>query len=92
MLKMDNTLTAATLKRRGMAAIEERLIQGPVRILKHNKAVAVVLSEAEYRRLTSDQAPTVPGLTALQWLLTQTKSGERSKQEIDNDLASDRAW
>jgi PHD/YefM family antitoxin component YafN of YafNO toxin-antitoxin module len=48
---MDNTVTAAEIKRRGMAAIEEGLGHGPLHILKRNKPAAVVLSEAEYRQL-----------------------------------------
>jgi hypothetical protein len=46
-----NTLTAAELKRRGMAAIEDRLRHGPVHLMKHNKPSAVVLSEDDYARL-----------------------------------------
>jgi hypothetical protein len=36
-----NSLTAAELKRRGMAAIEEGLRKGPVHLVKHNKPAAV---------------------------------------------------
>ena len=39
---MDNILTAAELKRRGMAAIEEGLQKGPVHIVKRNRPAAVV--------------------------------------------------
>lgn len=89
---MENTLTAAELKRRGMAAIEEGLARGPVRIIKRNRAVAVVLSVAEYGRLTTAQPLAEPGLTALQWLLTHGTTDGRSKEEIDESLARDRAW
>lgn len=89
---MTNTLTVAELKRRGMAAIEEGLARGPVHIVKRNKAAAVVLTEDEYRRLTQTQPPSVPGMTALQWLLTQPAQGSRSKQDIDDALAGERGW
>jgi PHD/YefM family antitoxin component YafN of YafNO toxin-antitoxin module len=89
---MNNTLTAAALKRRGMAAIEERLRHGPVHLVKRNRPAAVVLSEEEYLRLTSSQPATVPGLTALQWLLNQPAAGTRSKQDIDQSLAAERSW
>jgi prevent-host-death family protein len=88
----ENTLTAATLKRRGMAAIEEGLRRGPVRITKHNRPAAVVISADDYRRLTGSKPTALPGLTALQWLLNQPAAGTRSKTEIDTALASDRAW
>lgn len=42
-----NTLTAAELKRRGMAAIEERLRLGPVHRVKRSKPAAVVLTEEQ---------------------------------------------
>jgi aryl-alcohol dehydrogenase-like predicted oxidoreductase len=89
---MTNTLTAAALKRRGMAAIEEGLRHGPVHIVKRNKLAAVVLSEAEYLRLTSRQPAAVPGVTALQWLLEQPAVGTRSKQDIDQSLDAERSW
>lgn len=87
-----NTLSAAELKRRGMAAIEEGLRNGPVRLIKRNKAAAVVLSEQDYQRLMGQQAPTPPGMTALQWLLAQPAAGTRSKADIDAELAESRAW
>ncbi|MBK6288358.1 MAG: type II toxin-antitoxin system prevent-host-death family antitoxin [Gammaproteobacteria bacterium] len=89
---MNNTLTAAEIKRRGMAAIEEGLRKGPVHIVKRNKPAAVVLSEDEYQRLTQGKAPSGGGMTAIQWLLAQPSSGKRSKARIDADLASERSW
>ena len=89
---MDNILTVAELKRRGMAAIEEGLQRGPLRIVKRNRAAAVVLSEDDYRRLTGVQPTGVRGLSALQWLLTQSASGSRSKEDIDRVLADERSW
>lgn len=88
----ENTLTAAMLKRRGMAAIEEGLRRGPIRITKHNRSAAVVISADDYQRLTGDKRAAPPGLTALQWLLTQPAMGTRSKQEIDEALAAERIW
>lgn len=89
---MKNTLPASEVKRRGMAAIEERLQQGPVHIIKRNKAAAVVLSEEEYHRLTSSQSPAQPGMTALEWLLSQPATGTREKADIDAALAEARDW
>lgn len=85
-------MTIAEIKRRGMAAIEEGLRRGPVRIVKRNKSAAVVLSEDEYQRLIGGQPQARPGMTALQWLLLQPVGGKRDKAEIDASLARERAW
>lgn len=89
---MNNVLTVAELKRRGMAAIEEGLQHGPIHIMKRNRAAAVVLSEEEYQRLIHGRSPAAPGITAMQWLLQQPSAGSREKAEIDADLAEERNW
>lgn len=89
---VSNTLNVAEIKRRGMAVIEERLQHGPVHIVKRNKLAAVVLSEAEYARMTSGQPAGLPGLTAVQWLLQQPTGGTRTRAEIDAALANERDW
>lgn len=89
---MHNTVTVAEIKRRGMAAIEEGLRKGPVRIIKRNKPAAVVLSEAEYQRLTGERPQGGQKLTALQWLLTHPSIGSRDKSDIDTALTKERDW
>lgn len=89
---MTSTVTVGELKRRGMAAIEEGLRRGPVRIIKRNKSAAVVLSEEEYLRLTGGQPPARPRMTAVQWLLSLSTTGARSKAEIDAALTKERNW
>ncbi|MGE0383533.1 MAG: type II toxin-antitoxin system prevent-host-death family antitoxin [Gammaproteobacteria bacterium] len=89
---MKNTITVAELKRRGMAAIEEALTRGPVHIIKRNKPAAVILSEAQYRRLASDPRGSPVGMTAIQWLLAQPSAGKRTKKQIDADLKRERDW
>ncbi|MGB7398467.1 hypothetical protein [Castellaniella sp.] len=88
---MANTVTAAEIKRRGMAAIEERLQYGPVRIFKRNRSAAVILSEDEYQRLLGKQ-PRAQGMSALSWLLSQPVGGARDKADIDASLAKERTW
>ena len=86
-----NTLSAAELKRRGMAAIEDGLRRGPVHLLKHNKPTAVVLSEDEYARMAKrGVVGTQVGMTALQWLLARPKTGTKSKARIDKELREER--
>lgn len=89
---MENTLTVAEIKRRGMAAIEEGLRRGPVHIIKRNKPAAVVLTEEEYQRLAHGKVARRQGMTAVQWLLTQPVTGARSKEEIDAELKGERDW
>lgn len=89
---MSNTVTVAELKRRGMAALEEGLRRGPVRIMKRNKPAAVVLSEEAYQRLIGGRPTGAQGMTALQWLLSQPSAGSREKADIDATLAEERDW
>lgn len=89
---MTNILTVAEIKRRGMAAIEEGLLQGPVHILKRNKPAAVVLSETDYQRLIGSRHDAIGGLTALQWLLAHPPAVGRSKADVDAELDRERAW
>jgi len=87
-----NTLTVEDLKRRGMAAIEEGLLHGPLHIVKRNRPAAVVLSEEEYQRLAHGKIAKSPGMSAVQWLLAQPTGGQRSKKQIDADFKLERDW
>ena len=89
-----NTLTAAELKRRGMAAIEESLRLGPVHLVKRNKAAAVVLSEEQYARLARSKTGHVAaGMSAVQWLLNHPATGTKQKKAIDKALRKEReSW
>lgn len=89
---MNNILTIAELKRRGMAAIEHGLKRGPLHIVKRNRPAAVVLSEAEYERLLAAGGKRVPGMTAMQWLLAQPAKGDASKRQLDQRLREERNW
>lgn len=63
---------------------------GPAHILKRNKMAAVILSEVDYQRLLDKSSQSVPGMSALEWLVSQPNAGERSKAAIDADLQSAR--
>ncbi|MGH8111440.1 MAG: hypothetical protein ACREPL_05815 [Rhodanobacteraceae bacterium] len=80
---MENTPTAAELKRRGPAAIENGLKRGPIHLMKRNKAAAVVVSESEYRRLVAAGKPRLRGMTAMQWLLANPSAGRKTRRLID---------
>jgi len=46
-----NTIAAQEIKRRGISAIDEKLQEGPVHVIKNNEPKYVVLSEDRYREL-----------------------------------------
>jgi PHD/YefM family antitoxin component YafN of YafNO toxin-antitoxin module len=73
-----NTVTAAELKRRGFAALEESLARGPVHVIKRNVPSAVLLSEADYAALIAQaNANRQPGsATALSLLLATDTSSD----------------
>ena len=87
-----NVLAITEIMRRGMAAIEEGLRNGPEHIVKRNRPVAVVLSEDDYRALCQPQRRLLAGMTAMQWLAAQPYKGQRTKAQIDQRLREDRAW
>jgi prevent-host-death family protein len=51
-----NIVAAQEIKRRGLAAVDELLTQGPVCVVKNNRPRYVVLSETEYDTLMNDLA------------------------------------
>ena len=51
-----NIIAAQEIKRRGMAAVDHLLDQGPVRIVKNNRPRYVVMSETEFDVMMSDLA------------------------------------
>jgi PHD/YefM family antitoxin component YafN of YafNO toxin-antitoxin module len=53
-----NTVPAQEIKRRGMAAVDEALAQGPVHVVKNNRPQYVVLTEDSYRELLESQQET----------------------------------
>ncbi len=85
-----NTLAAQEIKRRGVKAIELALKQGPVHIIKNNTPTCVVLTEAEYIRLTSGFQHKKKDYSLLQWLLQKKSSGSKSREELDTYLTAER--
>ncbi|MBY0579258.1 MAG: type II toxin-antitoxin system Phd/YefM family antitoxin [Burkholderiales bacterium] len=51
-----NIVPAQEIKRRGIAAVDEALTQGPVHIIKNNRPQYVVLTEENYGELLEAQA------------------------------------
>ncbi len=49
-----STISAQEIKRRGIGAVDDTLKDGPVHVLKRNRATYVVMSEEQYRHLVDD--------------------------------------
>ncbi len=50
-----NTIAAQEIKRRGISAVDEKLGEGPVHVIKNNEPKYVVLSEERYRELIESE-------------------------------------
>jgi PHD/YefM family antitoxin component YafN of YafNO toxin-antitoxin module len=48
-----NTIASQEIKRRGIAAIDEKLAEGPVHVIKNNKPQYVIISEEQYAELVA---------------------------------------
>lgn len=53
-----NTVATQEIKRRGISAVDEKLLEGPVYIIKNNEPKYVVLSEERYRELVEAEEET----------------------------------
>ena len=51
-----NMIASQEIKRRGMAAVDHLLDQGPVQIVKNNRVRYVVMSETEFDVMMNDLA------------------------------------
>ncbi len=49
------TITAQEIKRRGISAVDEKLKNGPVYVIKNNKMQYVVMDEKSYSELIAEQ-------------------------------------
>lgn len=91
---MLNTITIAEIKRNGMNAIESGLQNGPLHLLKRNKAEVVLLSEKEYQRLQNmqNEAAAMCSVAPLEWLTNLSNAKTRTKKQIDSALKKERDW
>lgn len=51
-----NTIPAQEIKRRGISAVDEALVQGPVHVVRNNLPQYVILSEKDYETMLGDLA------------------------------------
>jgi hypothetical protein len=85
------TITAAELKRRGLAALHGLLRRGPVHVLQRNRPACVVLSPEDYERLevAAGAEATAPDVWSL--LKAAPTEGERSRADLDAEMAAERS-
>ena len=80
-----NAIPAQEIKRRGISVVDELLAQGPVQVIKNNRPRYVVMTTADYERLTA-------GRSVWDWLDLPSRA-TRDKAAIDADLQVEReAW
>jgi PHD/YefM family antitoxin component YafN of YafNO toxin-antitoxin module len=86
-----NTIAANELKRHGITAIEKLIAKGPVHVIKRNRPVCVVLTEAEYERLTRASGEEVPArqLSVMEWF-SLSPLGQTEKDDLDDRLSRER--
>ncbi len=80
------TIPALEVKRRGVAALEEALKNGPVHIIKNNRPTCVVISEEDYALLTKKSS----AMNLWDLLDNRPWQGSRSKKDIDKQLHTER--
>ena len=49
-----STIPVQDIKRHGMKAVDKALVEGPVHVVKSNRAHYVVMSEQDYQELMND--------------------------------------
>lgn len=89
-----NSIPASEVKRRGVAALEEAVKNGPVHVIKNNRPTLVVLTEEEYARLTGrtvGEPPVSRYKDVWDFLLNAPSAQTRTREQIDADLREERA-
>ncbi|MDD3518224.1 MAG: type II toxin-antitoxin system Phd/YefM family antitoxin [Chromatiales bacterium] len=79
-----NVIPAQEIKRRGMAAVDEALTQGPVHIIKNNRPQYVVLTEERYNELLEIQEEAV--LTRIKASLEDARAGRLTRHHSADAL------
>lgn len=88
-----NSIPASEVKRRGVAALEEAVRNGPVHVIKNNRPTLVVLTEAQYSELSAGSSASAhsPRRNALDYVLNRPHEGTRTREDIDAAIRRERA-
>ncbi len=79
-----NVISAQEVKRRGLAAIDDLIPQGPVHLIKNNTPQYVVLTEERYQELINLENETY--IERLKLSLKEVKQGKVSRFKHVDDL------
>jgi PHD/YefM family antitoxin component YafN of YafNO toxin-antitoxin module len=79
-----NIVRAQEVKRRGIAAVDEALAQGPVHIIKNNRPQYVVLTEENYQELLEAQEEAA--LARIKASLEDAKAGRVTQHDTVDAL------
>ena len=82
-----STIPVQEIKRRGMSAVDEALEDGPVHLVRSNRAEYVVMSESDYQQLMNDLAEA--RLTASEMDLKSGRVHRGSVKKLMRRLLSD---
>ena len=74
-----NIVPAQEIKRRGIAAVDEALAQGPVHVVKNNRPQYVVLTEERYNELIETQEEAA--LARIKASLEDAKAGRVTRHD-----------
>jgi PHD/YefM family antitoxin component YafN of YafNO toxin-antitoxin module len=74
-----NSVPAQEIKRRGMAAVDEALAQGPVHVVKNNRPQYVVLTEDDYNELL--EAKQEAALASIKASLEDARAGRVTRHD-----------
>jgi PHD/YefM family antitoxin component YafN of YafNO toxin-antitoxin module len=91
-----NTIRASEVKRRGVAALEEAVENGPVHVIKNNRPTLVVLNERQYAGLAAGDAHTArssPRMSVWDYVVNRPHEGTRTRKEINAQIREERgSW
>lgn len=84
------TMPAKELKRRGVAAIEDIIDEGPVEVIKNNRPTCVILSISQYMELTEKRQAAASKRMKVSELFALPAQGKRKRKDIDAELRQER--
>ena len=84
------TMPAKELKRRGVAAIEHIIDEGPVEIIKNNRPTCIILSISHYKELTEKRPVAADRRMKISELFALPAQGKRKRKAIDAELRQER--
>lgn len=79
-------------KRRLSDVIDLAISEGPQVVTRSGRDVVVILSVEEYQHLLKKHSAQIAATSALNYLIDQPTTGQRSKASIDADLDAERDW